>query len=156
MGHHCTRVGLLLCSPHHGSASPVWELWASISSVGAAGPPGTSLTLKPSLAHMSRQPVTTPSCYSRLEREGQRKVKRQEGWGRPLYLLQPKVGMGLFLAWSGMYLLFQPRRSEGLPPRHRSQQQQPLPEAMVSTESPKLHREKVVTRMALMGRERWR
>lgn len=75
---------------------------------GSWGPPGTSLTLKPSRAHMSRQPVTTTSCYSRLERERDRERQRQEGWGRPNYLLQPKVGMGLFLTPRGVYLLFQP------------------------------------------------
>lgn len=80
------------------AASPVWELGAT----------GAWLTLKPCRAHMSRQPVTTTSCYSRLETERDRERQRQQGWGRPNYLLQPKVGMGLFLTPRGVYLLFQP------------------------------------------------
>lgn len=145
-----------------GGIAPVQSLpRVSISSVGAAGPPGTSLTLKPSLAHMSRQPVTTTSCCSRLERERGRESQRQRGWGWLTYLLQPKVGMGLFLTQSGMYLLFQPRGSEGLPPRRLSQQHWRLCEAMVSTENPELQREEAkshsfFTRIDLMGRERWR
>lgn len=79
---------------------PGWEL---------LGPPGTPLTLRASVPRMSRQAVTTTSCYSRLEKEAERKSQRQEGWGRLVYLLQPKVGRGLFLARSEPYLLFRPR-----------------------------------------------
>lgn len=63
---------------------------------GSWGPPGTSLTLKPSRAHMSRQPVTTTSCYSRLERERQRKAETTGlGAGKITYYSQ-KWAWGYF------------------------------------------------------------
>lgn len=122
--------------------------------MGAAGPPGVLLTLKASVSRMSRRPVTTASLLQIRGGESQ----RQEGRGWLVYLLQPKVDMGLFLAWNGVYLLFQPREAEGLPLRFLLQHHQHLCEDMVSAGSHKGGRQSlwhcVLIGMALMGRER--
>lgn len=97
---------------------------------------------------MSHPPVTTASLLQIRGGESQ----RQEGWGWLVYLLQPKVGMGLFLAWNGVYLLFQSRGEEGLPLRFLLQHHQHLCEAMVSAGSHNGNRQSLCT-VFLLG---WR
>jgi len=77
----------------------------SIPRVGAAGPPGASLTLKPALAHVSRQPVTTASRCSRLEREGPRKSETR-GLGATVFPITAKSGHGaIFNPEPGVFIV---------------------------------------------------
>lgn len=133
--------------PNAGGIAPVQSPpWVSISSVGVAGQPGILLTLKPSLGSCVTSASDSNKLLFQITERGMEKIRDKRVGGWLTYLLQPKVGMGLFLTQSGMYLLFPLRGSEELPLRHLLQQHQQLCKAMVSTQSRKLQREQAQSR----------
>lgn len=69
---------------------------------------------------MSRQPVTTTSCYSRLDREGQRKAETT-GLGAAKLPITAKSGHGAIFNAEGGVFIVPAGGSEGVAPGHPSQ-----------------------------------
>lgn len=87
---------------------PGWEL---------LGPPGTPLTLRASVSRMSRQAVTATSCYSRLEKEAERKSATR-GLGAAGLPITAKSGQGaIFSPERAVFIVSALGGEEGLPLR---------------------------------------